>query len=409
MHDVSAPQYETEPVRRSSIKRILVIVGVVLLLLVVWGILSRRHHDHQLQQWTQDNLVPDVDVAHPLPNKGSNALVLPANVQAFNSAAVNARTTGYVSKWFADIGSKVKTGQLLAVIDAPEVEQQLAQAQADLQTAKANEALSQTSAKRWVTLQKQDAVSQQETDERTGDYAAKHAATNASLANVRRLQALIGFTRITAPFSGVVTSRATQIGQLVTAGNATAQPLFTVSDTSLMRIYVHVPQLYSAQVKTGMHVAVSLPEFPGRTFDAVLTRAAQSVDQASGTELIELQAPNPDGALKPGAYGQAHFPVSGSAGSLTIPAAALVFRGDGTGVAVVDRSGNVTIKPVVIGVDRGKTLEITSGLGGNDWVIQSPPDSIQTGDKVKPRVAPKQDDAQQNGQQKSGAQQNAKG
>lgn len=415
MHDVSSPQFEAEPVERSSVRRVVVIGAIVLLVLAVWGILSRRHSDHALKQWTDQQAEPTVDVAHPTPTRGTNALILPGNVQAFNSAAVNARTSGYVRRWFVDIGTPVKTGQLLATIDAPEVEQQLAQAKADLQTSRANEALADTTAKRWVTLQKQDAVSQQETDEKTGDLAAKRAVSNASLANVRRLEALIGFTRITAPFAGTVTSRATQIGQLVTAGNASAQPLFTVSDISRVRIYVHVPQLYSAQVTPGMHVGVTLPEFPGRTFDAVLTRTAESVDQASGTELVELQAPNPTGGLKPGAYAQAHFPISGEAGSVTIPAGALVFRGDGTGVAVVDGQGKVTIKPVVIGVDKGKTLEITSGLSAADAVIQSPPDSIQTGDVVKAKLVKPQADAEATGAKpaaagrQGGAAPNAKG
>lgn len=409
MHDVSSPQYETEPVKRSAVKRIVVIGAIVLVVLAVWGILSRRHSDHELRQWTSEQAEPTVDVAHPSATAATNALVLPGNVQAYNAAAVNARTNGYVRRWYVDIGARVKTGQLLATIDAPEVEQQLAQARADLQTSKANEALADTTARRWVVLQKQDAVSQQETDEKTGDLAAKRAVSNASLANVRRLQALIGFTRITAPFSGTVTSRATQIGQLVTAGNASAQPLFTVSDISRVRIYIHVPQLYSAQVTPGMHVAVSLPEFPGRTFDAALTRTAQSVDQASGTELVELQAANPDGALKPGAYAQAHFPLVGAAGSVTIPAGALVFRGDGTSVAVVDRQGKVTLKPVVIGVDKGKTLQISSGLSAADLVIQSPPDSIQTGDMVKPRMAKAQADPGAAGQKQGGTAPNAKG
>ncbi len=383
MHDVSPPQHEAEPVARGTVKRVLVIGAIVLLLIAAWGILSRRHTNHELAQWTDQQAVPTVEVAHPRPTEGTSALVLPGNVQAYNSAAVFARTSGYVRRWYVDIGSRVRTGQVLAVIDAPEVEQQLAQANADLQTARANQSLSQTTATRWVALQKQDAVSQQETDEKTGDLAAKKALTNASLANVRRLQALIGFTRIISPFGGVVTSRATQIGQLVTAGNATAQPLFTVSDVTRMRIYVRVPQLYSAAVTTGMHVPVTLPEYAGRTFEATLARAAQAVDQASGTELVELQAANPDGALKPGAYAQAHFPIAGAAHSVSIPAGALVFRGDGTSVAVVDRGGKVTLKPVTIGVDKGKTLEITHGLTLADLVVQSPPDSIQTGDTVK--------------------------
>jgi RND family efflux transporter MFP subunit len=407
LREQDAPHYETAPPPANRTLKIVAIVGVALLLvLAIVGILSRRHHEQSLKQTTDEAAVPIVSVFHPKPTTGTSQLILPGNVQAYSSAAVNARTNGYVRQWYADIGSRVKAGQLLAVIDAPEVEQQLAQAKADLQTVQANQNLAQTSATRWVALQKQDAVSQQETDERVGDLAARKAATNASAANVRRLQALIGFTRITAPFAGIVTSRATQIGQLVTSGNASAQPLFTVSDIRRVRIYVRVPQLYSAQVRPGMTVDLSLPEFAGRTFKATLTRTAEAVDQASGTELIELQAPNPDGALKPGAYAQAHFPIAGASNSVTIPASALVFRGDGTGVAIVDGQGRVTLKPVTIGVDRGSTLEITAGLTIHDNAIDSPPDALATGDHVRVQRQPagKQGPGSQGGQKGGDAQ-----
>lgn len=387
-HD-EAPHYETAPPPGNrTVKRIAIVAAIVLVVLAAIGILSRRHHEHTLRQSTDAEATPIVTVFHPKPTTGTSQLILPGNVQGLNSAAVNARTNGYVRQWYADIGATVHAGQLLATIDAPEVEQQLMQAKADLQTAQANQNLAQVTATRWLALQKQDAVSQQETDERTGDLAARKAATNASLANVRRLQALIGFSRITAPFAGVVTSRNTQIGQLVTAGNTTAQPLFTVSDISRVRVYVRVPQLYSAQMKPGMAVDLTLPEFPGRTFKATLTRTAEAVDQASGTELVELQAPNPDGALKPGAYAQAHFPIAGATNSVSIPAGALIFRGDGTSVATVDQQGKVTLKPVTIGTDRGKTLEITDGLTTRDNAINSPPDSIATGDHVRVQKQP---------------------
>jgi RND family efflux transporter MFP subunit len=389
MHDISSAERDRErdddaalPMEGRTLKRIGIVAAIVLVVLAAWGILSRRHADHQLSQWTQTQAVPTVAVFHPQPAEGTGALVLPGDVQAYNSAAVNARTSGYVRRWYVDIGSAVHAGQLMAVIDAPEVEQQLAQARADLQSARANQNLAQVTATRWLTLLKQDAVSQQETDERVGDLAARKAATNAALANVRRLEALIGFTRITAPFDGIVTSRATQIGQLVTAGNATAQPLFTVSQIREMRVYVRVPQLYSAQVRPGMAAQITLPEFPGTMFAATLSRAAQAVDQASGTELVELEAPNPRGALKPGAYAQVHFATAGPGHGVTIPASALLFRGDGTSVAVVDGSGKVTLKPVKIGVDHGATLDITSGLQTGDLAIDSPPDAIANGDKV---------------------------
>jgi RND family efflux transporter MFP subunit len=364
------------------LRRIGLIVLIVAVLAVIWGIFSRHRSDSQLATWTQDQAIPTVDVVQPKPTGASGALVLPGNVQALNSAPIYARTSGYVSKWLVDIGAPVKAGQLLAVIDAPEVEQQLQAAQADLQTAKANENLSSTTATRWAALLKQDAVSMQESDEKTGDLAAKRAVTNAANANVGRLRALIGFTRIEAPFAGVVTSRSTQIGQLVTAGSAAAQPLFTVSDVSRMRIYVRVPQAYSAEVRPGLHATLSLPEYPDRKFDAVLTRTADAVDQQSGTVLVELQAANGDGALKPGAYAQVTFPLSGASGSVEVPASAILYRSDGTLAAVVDGTGHVRLHPIKIGRDSGDTLEITAGLAATDKLIDNPPDSIANGDPV---------------------------
>ena len=385
MHDTShrpQPDRDTPAVDSRLLKRIGLIALIVAMLAVAWGIFSRHRSESRLAGWTRDQSIPTVDVVHPKAMGASGSLVLPGNVQALNSAPIYARTSGYVSRWLVDIGTPVKTGQLLAVIDAPEVEQQLQAAQADLQTAKANEALSSTTATRWTALLKQDAVSKQETDEKTGDLAAKRAVANAADANVGRLRALIGFTRIEAPFAGVITSRSTQIGQLVTAGSAAAQPLFTVSDISRMRIYVRVPQTYSAEIRPGLHATLTLPEYPDRTFDTMLTRTADAVDQQSGTVLAELQAANGDGALKPGAYAQVAFPLSGANRSVQVPASAILYRSDGTLAAVVDRTGHVRLHPIKIGRDSGDILEITAGLAAADRLIDNPPDSIANGDPV---------------------------
>jgi len=382
MHDTSSVR-SAPPEDSRSLKRVGVAAAVVAIAAVAWGIHARHHSDAELADWTKAQSVPTVAVVKPQSEAGTGALVLPGNVQALNSAPIYARTNGYVRKWFVDIGSPVKPGQLLALIDAPEVDQQLAQARADLQTAHANEALARTTATRWSTLLAKDAVSKQEADEKQGDLAAKAALSNAQMANVRRLVALQGFTRIEAPFAGVVTSRSTQIGQLVTAGTAASQPLFTVSDVSRVRIYVRVPQSSSGQIKPGLHVTLTLPEFPGRNFDAVLTRAAEAVDQQSGTELVELQAANPDGALKPGAYAQVRFPISGTANAVTLPASAVIYRSDGTLAAVVDAQGRVKLHQVRIGRDSGDKLEIVAGLTAADQVIDSPPDAIQNGDRVQ--------------------------
>jgi RND family efflux transporter MFP subunit len=383
MHDASHPEDAVPTVQSGTLKKAGIVAAVILLLLVAWGIFSRRHADNQLADWTKEQAIPTVTVATPQTSGTGDALVLPGNVQAYNNAPLYARTNGYVRKWFVDIGSPVREGQLLAVLDAPEVEQQLAQARADLQTARANANFAATTATRWQQLLKQDAVSKQETDERTSSSAAQQAAANASEANVRRLQALIGFTRITAPFTGVVTSRSAQIGQLVTAGSASAAPLFTVSDVSRVRIYVRVPQGYSGQIHPGLHATLSVPEYPGRAFDVTLTRTADAVDQQSGTVLVQLEAANPDGALKPGAYAQVRFPISASAGAVRIPASAVLYRSDGTTVAVVDGTGHVKLHPITIGRDNGDTLEVTAGLAATDRVIDSPPDAIANGDAVK--------------------------
>jgi RND family efflux transporter MFP subunit len=380
MHDTThGPQPEGDS---RMLKRIGIVLAIVAVLAVAWGIFSRHRSDSRLATWTQDQSIPTVTVVHPKAMGASGSLVLPGNIQALNSASIYARTNGYVKKWFVDIGTPVKAGQLLALIDAPEVDQQLVAAQADLQTAKANENLSSTTATRWTALLKQDAVSKQESDEKTGDLAAKRALTNAADANVGRLRALIGFTRLEAPFAGVVTSRSTQIGQLVTAGSASAQPLFTVSDVSRMRIYVRVPQSYSADIHPGLHATLNLPEYPDRKFDTVLTRTADAVDQQSGTVLVELQAANGDGALKPGAYAQVTFPLSGANGSVEVPASAILYRSDGTLVAVVDGTGHVKLHPIRIGRDSGDVLEVIAGLAAADQVIDSPPDSIANGDPV---------------------------
>jgi RND family efflux transporter MFP subunit len=382
MHDVTRDG-DAPSVDNGTLKKIGIVAVIVALLVVAWGIFSRHRADGQLTAWTQDQATPTVSVVTPQGTDAGDALVLPGNVQAFNSAPLYARTNGYVSKWFVDIGSPVKAGQLMATIDAPEVDQQLAAARADLQTARANESLASTTATRWTTLLQKDAVSKQESDEKTGDFAAKRAVTNAAAANVSRLAATQGFSRITAPFAGVVTSRSTQIGQLVTAGSAAAQPLFTVSDVSRMRIYVRVPQSYSAEIHPGLHAALTLPEYPDRTFDAVLTRTADAVDQQSGTVLVELQAANGDGALKPGAYAQVKFPISGTSGSVTIPASAVLYRSDGTLVATVGPGNKVVMHPIKIGRDSGDKLEVTAGLSKADKLIDSPPDSISNGDPVK--------------------------
>lgn len=384
MHDTQ-PSDDMNPTGPDSrmLKRVGIGAGVVALAIVAIGAATRISATNDLRDTAQKAAIPSVATVSPHSDAKGGALVLPGNVQAYNSAAIYARTNGYVRRWLADIGDNVRTGQSLAVLDAPEIDQQLAQAQADYQTAVANQRLAGTTAKRWSVMLAKDAVSQQESDEKAGDLAAKSALSNAAAANVNRLRAMQGFTRLAAPFDGVVTSRAAQIGALVVAGNAASQPLFTVSDIHRMRIYVRVPQGYSAQVKVGMPAKLTLPEYPGRSFTATMTRSAGAVDAQSGAVLVELQADNPDRALKPGAFAQVNFNVGqGGGNGLSLPGSAILYGNDGPTVAVVGRDSRVTVRPVAITRDEGATVLVGSGIKPTDRVIDSPPDSIQSGDRV---------------------------
>lgn len=385
MVDPSPTQFE--PPRSATSSRNLKLAGigaaVVALAVVGYGISSRSNADHQLVGVASDAAVPAVSVVTPTRGDRSTGLVLPGSVQAYNSAPIYARTNGYVRRWLVDIGDRVVAGQTLAILDAPEVDQQLAQAEANYQTALANASLAKSTSVRWVALRAKDAVSQQETDEKAGDLASKNAIANGELANLKRLRALQGFTRLAAPFAGTVTSRSAQIGGLVSSGTASATALFTVSDVHRMRVYVRVPQGASAQVHAGMHATMTLPEYPGRNFDLVLTRNAGAVDLQSGTVLVELQTDNPGGVLKPGSYSQVTFPLAAAGNSVHLPASALILRANGPTVAMVDGNSRVTMKPVTIGRDEGKQVEISAGLNGNERIIDSPPDALESGDRVR--------------------------
>ncbi|MBI3444644.1 MAG: efflux RND transporter periplasmic adaptor subunit [Magnetospirillum sp.] len=347
------------------------------------GIVARGHSESRLAAWTAEQAIPTVALIKPAPLAAAGTLTLPATLQPLNSAPIQARTTGYLREWLVDIGDTVRQGQVLVRLEAPELEQQLAAAQADLQTAKANERLAATTATRWNTLLDKGVVSKQAADEKQADLAAKSAMANAAQANVGRLRTLAGFTRLTAPFDGVVTSRSAEIGTLVSAGTASALPLFTIADISRIRASVRIPQLYSARVLPGMEVNLSLPEFPGRSFDGTVTRSAGAVDPVSGTVLVEVQADNADRLLKPGAYVQASFPLSGNEDFVTLPPSALIMGAGGPRVADVDGEGKARLRPVTLGRDRGKVVEVVAGLTVKDEIIDNPPDSLQSGDQVR--------------------------
>lgn len=366
-----------------SLRGLGIVAVLVAAIVIAWGITTRRHAEQSLANWTIDQSIPTVAVIQPKSQEANNVLILPGNVQALNSAPLYARTNGYVSSWLVDIGAPVEAGQLLATIDAPEVEQQLAAAQAELKSAEANRILAESTATRSQGLVARGAISQQRNDERIGDLAAKRAAVDAAAANVARLSTLVGFGRIVAPFAGVITLRAAQIGQLVTVGDAAASPLFTVSDIHRMRVYVRVPQSFSGQIRIGEPVELSLPEYPGTPFDATVIRTDGAVDRQSGTTLVELQADNPQGKLKPGAYAQARFPLADLQQGVVIPASAVLFRSDGTMVATVGAENKVVLRQISIGRDWGEALEVTSGLALSERVVDNPPDSIIDGDLVR--------------------------
>ena len=300
--------------------------------------------------------------------------------------ASDARVPGYLKSWQVDIGASVQAGQLLAEIEAPDLDQQLSQALADLLTARANAALAGTTAKRWQDLVKSDAVSLQDVDMKNGDLAAKTAIVKATKANVDRLEVMEGFKRITAPFNGIVTARATDVGALINAGSGKGLELFVISDTHKLRLYVSVPQNYAAQITAGTRAQMTVPERPGRTFAATVETTSQSVDPSSGSTLVELAVDNASGELVPGAFANVRFDLPLTSASLSVPASALIFDSRGARVATLGADNRVVLEPVTIARDLGTVIEISSGLAATDRVIDSPPDGIGKGDQV--RIAP---------------------
>jgi RND family efflux transporter MFP subunit len=349
---------------------------------VTLGVITRVSADQKVGTWTNAQAIPTVKVVSLAGQTGAQTLVLPGNVQAYNTAPIYARVNGYLKRWYFDIGASVKAGQTLAEIDTPDLDQQLAQSKAALQTSIANQHLSDTTARRWAGLLSQDAVSQQDADMKNGDLAAKTAMMAQSQANVAQLQALESFKRITAPFDGVLTTRSTDIGDLINVGGPSTAPLFTVADVSKLRIYVQVPQSYSAGIQPGMTADFTVPEYPGRTFTAKLAASADAITPQSGTLLIQLQIDNTDRALKPGDYAQVRFNLPPN-GAIQVPATALMFRDNGMSVALVGAGGRVTMKPVTVVQDLGTTVEVAGALTSADRVIDSPPDSLRPGDQVR--------------------------
>jgi RND family efflux transporter MFP subunit len=385
--DVPSP----EPPKRKSVP-----VGLIVFVLlcaglgyaIYRGIESRVQAETNLTRSTDESAVPFVNVIHPTVGSTASEISLPGNTEAFTDAPIYARTSGYLKAWYADIGAKVKAGQLLAEIDTPEVDEQLLQAQADLQNALANLAISQTTADRYEALLKSNSVSHEETDQAMSDLQSKKALADAAAANVRRLQQLKDFQKIYAPFDGVITARDTDIGHLVQAGDSTTtRELFHEAAIGKLRVYIAVPEVYSANVKSGEKVTLTLDSFPGETFNGTVVRNSDSIDPATRTLNVEVDVDNPTGRLLPGAYAFVHLKVPANAGAVTIPSNTLLFRSEGLRVGVV-RDGHVVLVPITIGHDYGSSVEVVSGLSPEDEVIIDPSDSLSDGAAVQVNPTP---------------------
>jgi len=365
---------------------------------IISGIKTRVEASTKLVKATDQSAVMTVSVVHPLPGAPANELVLPGNAQAFTDTPIYARTSGYLRKWYFDIGARVKQGELLAEIDTPEIDRQVQQARADLQTAEANFNLAQTTATRWEFLLKTNSVSKQETDQALSNVKATQAIVDSNTANVHRLEELQSFEKVYAPFDGVITARNTDVGALITAGaglgtgsgattnaapgaNPTARELFHIAALHTIRVFVAVPEMYASSAVNGGTVTLTADANPGRTFRGTLVRNSNAIDPASRTLLVEVDVTNSDGKLLPGAYASVHLKVSGQAHSLTVPANTLLFRTEGLRVGVV-RNGQAQLIPIHIGRDYGARVEVVSGLAPTDEVILDPVDSLISGTPV---------------------------
>ncbi|HTX23459.1 MAG TPA: efflux RND transporter periplasmic adaptor subunit [Steroidobacteraceae bacterium] len=365
--------------------RIGIAVGILVLGGLIWSVYAHRHAAAELSRATEAQALINVATTRPESLGTASELVLPGNMQANYQAPIYARTSGYLKRWLVDIGTPVKKGQLLAEIESPEVDEQLRQAEASLATALANQRIADVTAERWRHLRESDSVSKQEADEKISAAEASDAQVQAARANVGRLRELTGFERIVAPFTGVITARETDIGQLINAGSGTGPELFRIADMSRLRLYVRVPQNYAAAMRPGISAELRFPDRPRKTYTATLETTSSAIDPVTRTLMVELFVDNRKGELLPGAYTEVHFQLPPGAGgeSFELPANVLLFRGDGLHVATVDARDRVVMKPVTIGRDFGSAIEIVTGVGANDDVILSPPDSLTDGAAVR--------------------------
>ncbi len=364
----------------------LIAASVLAAVVVFNGLQVRAKDAAQLQVLADKQSTVTVNVITPTSNTDASALSLPGRIEAYTRAPLYSRISGYLKSWKADIGMSVKAGQVLAEIDTPDLDQQILQAKAELASTQANAAMSENTAKRWQSLQATNFVSSQAVEEKLADLNAKLAVVNASQANVNRLQALKNFSRIVAPFDGVVTVRNTDIGHLINVGGAPGSELFVVSDVKRLRLYVNLPQNQVSNIQKGTTAKFTVPEQPGQVFTATVQSMSQAISSSSGSMLVQLSAENKRGELLPGGYASVSFSIPAQANLLSVPPSALVYTKNGLLVATVNTENRVVLKPVVIARDHGNRLELLSGLEANDKVIENPPDGVTQGDLVQVRA-----------------------
>ncbi len=360
-----------------------VVAAVVAVGVVVVGTMSRAGNTHEAQRWSNARSVPTVHLVPVKDSAATDGLTLPGTMAAWTAAKLYARVGGYVKGWSKDIGAQVGGGTPLGTIETPELDQQIIQARAALARAKADASLAKSTAERWNDLLTDHSVSAQEADEKNGDLAAKNAAVQGAEADLGRLMALKSYATVRAPFAGVVTQRTVDIGDLVGPGASAQQPMFSVADVRRIRLYVSVPQTYAAAMTPGLDATLSVPDQPGRTFDARVIGTSGSINPQTGTLEVQLVADNPGEVLKPGGYAQVKFSVPGQPGTVTIPSSSLVFRAAGTQVAMVDANAHIHMQPVTLGRDLGGAVEVVTGLGRKAKIVDNPPDSISQGELVR--------------------------
>jgi RND family efflux transporter MFP subunit len=374
-----------QPTKTLNPRRLALIGAAALLLaaaVATTGIVRRAQSAREVAQWTDQQVIPTVALAKLQQGAAQQTLTLPGSVQPYNRASLYARVNGYLKSWNKDIGSNVKAGEVLAAIDAPDLDQQLAQATATLASAKANYDIASITATRNNTLLQKQIVAQQVADQANADAAAKKAVMDANAANVRQLEAMQSFKQIVAPFDGIITARNTDIGALISSGSG-GPPLLEISDLHRVRIYVRVPQAYSGVVRPGLKAKFQLPQYPGESFDAAVVTRSNALDAASRSMLVELQADNPDGKLFAGAYAQVHFELPGNPDAVRVPATALVPVDQGAQVAILGGDNKVVLRRVKLGRDFGDSVEVTAGVQPQDRLIDSPPETLQAGDQVQ--------------------------